>query len=130
MSCYYAFFTVLAEPDNPAPATMPPNVSRNGVVKVFPSANSVPPDSSFFKALSVIAGLRQLASVMTRYEDAREYVWALLLTSLFVATLYTEKDNEQVFKRDKIMLLASILCERLRNWGRQWPPKEWPEAKF
>jgi hypothetical protein len=73
------------------------------------------------KALNVIAGLRRLAYEMTRYPDSREYLWGLLLDALFVATLVSEK-----LQRERALLLGAVLCGRLRYWGEEWPPQDWP----
>jgi CheY-like chemotaxis protein len=80
-------------------------------------------DTETRKALHVVSGLRKLAYEATHYLDSREYLWALLLDSLFVATLVSE-DNPQ---RDRALLLGSVLCGRLRHWGKEWPPKDFPQ---
>lgn len=73
------------------------------------------------KALGVTAELRRLAHDVTRYTDAREYVWGLLLDALFVSTLVSEGSPQ----RERALLLASVLCARLQSWGNQWPPEDW-----
>lgn len=74
------------------------------------------------KALDVIARLRQLAYEITHYPDSREYLWGLLLDALFVATMVSEESPQ----RERALLLGAVLCGRLRHWGEEWPPKDWP----
>ncbi|MEJ2554812.1 MAG: phosphotransferase [Anaerolineae bacterium] len=76
------------------------------------------------KALGVVAGLRRLAYEVTHYQDSREYLWGLLLDTLFVAALAAEGAPQ----RERALLFGSVLCERLRHWGGEWPPEDWPAA--
>ncbi len=78
-------------------------------------------DSYARKALLTIAGLRRLAYYSTHYEDAREYLWGLLLNAVFVAALA----GEQSPQGRRALILASVLCERLQRWGQEWPPTGW-----
>jgi hypothetical protein len=66
-------------------------------------------DAETCKALSVIAGLRELAREVTHSTDAREYQWGLLLDALFVAALMPPPSPQ----RDRALLLGAVLCERL-----------------
>jgi hypothetical protein len=77
------------------------------------------------KALGVVGGLRDLASDVTRYQDFREYLWGLLLDAVFVATLAPEKSPQ----RERALLFASVICGRLRNWNKEWPPSDWPPVE-
>jgi CheY-like chemotaxis protein len=79
-------------------------------------------DPETHKALSVITQLRSLAHEVTHFSDSREYIWGLLLDALFVSTLVLE-DSPQ---RERALLLAAVLVGRLRHWGREWPPRDWP----
>lgn len=76
-------------------------------------------DHQIRKAIDVIAELRKIAHKLTNYRDSREYLWALLLDALFVATLVSEESAQ----RARTLLLSSVLCNRLRLWGQDWPPK-------
>jgi hypothetical protein len=69
-------------------------------------------DPEVSKALGVIRGVRYLACEMTGCPDPREYLWGLLLDALFVASLVPQG----VPQRDRALLLASVLCERLERW--------------
>ena len=68
-------------------------------------------DPEVSKALGVIYGARYLACEMTGCPDPREYLWGLLLDALFVASLIPQG----VPQRDRALLLASVLCERLEH---------------
>ena len=63
------------------------------------------------KALAVISAVRQLAITVAPYTDQREYLWALLLDALYVASVRSI-DTRQ---RQRAILLASVICERLAN---------------
>jgi len=73
-------------------------------------------DPEIRKALHVIAGLRNLAYEITHFADPREYLWGLLLDSLFVATLVPVKSPQ----RERALLLGAVLCDRLQRWGEEW----------
>jgi CheY-like chemotaxis protein len=73
------------------------------------------------KALEVISELRFIAHRVTRYEDMHEYYWGLLLDTSF--SLMLEKMHSPRWWRS--LLFASILCTRLKEWGRRWPPANW-----
>jgi CheY-like chemotaxis protein len=70
------------------------------------------PDPETLKAFEVIRGLRRMAYEVTRYQDFREYLWGLLLDTVFVATLVSE-DSPQ---RERALLLGGVLCQRLEAW--------------
>jgi DNA-binding NarL/FixJ family response regulator len=75
------------------------------------------------KAFQLLKALRRIAHKQTRYTDYREYLWGLLLDSLFVASLLPA-DN---MRRTKALLLASVICGRLDHWNaNRWPPHNWP----
>ncbi|GAB4531461.1 MAG: hypothetical protein Kow0063_10720 [Anaerolineae bacterium] len=63
------------------------------------------------RALRVISGLRDLAFQVTGCQNFREYLWGLLLDTLFVAALVSE-DSPQ---RERALLLGAVLCERLQD---------------
>jgi CheY-like chemotaxis protein len=74
------------------------------------------------KAVEVINELRSIAHRVTRYEDMHEYYWGLLLDTCF--SLMLEKMHSHRWWRG--LLFSSILCTRLKEWGRMWPPEGWP----
>lgn len=80
--------------------------------------------SKLHKAFSIVAGLRQIAHEATGFRDMREYYWALLCESLFVATHKRLPEKTQ----DRALLSAALICERLARWREPWPPKEWAEV--
>jgi hypothetical protein len=80
--------------------------------------------SELLKAFSVVAGLRQVAHEVTGSRDLREYYWALLCESLFVATHKRLPEKTQ----DRALLSAALICERLARWQEPWPPKEWAKV--
>jgi hypothetical protein len=108
LSRLYELAVVLAKPSEPA-------ASIRGT-----SGLLAEPETR--KALGVVAGLRRLAYEVTDYQDAREYLWGLLLDTLFVAALAAEGAPQ----RERALLFGSVLCERLRHWGGEWPPGDWP----
>ena len=64
------------------------------------------------KALAVIQAVRQLAATVAPYEDQREYLWALRLDALYVASVRSI-DRRQ---RQRAILFASMISERLSTW--------------
>lgn len=81
-------------------------------------------DAEARKAFLVVRDLQQLAYNCTRYEDQREYLWGLLLNSLFVARLL---EKQQDPRRNRTLLVASVICARLERWDRsKWLPRNWP----
>lgn len=107
-SLFYELAVVLAEPSEP---TMP-----------FQPTDQLLKNFETSKALNVITGLRSLAHEVTHYSDSREYLWGLLLDTLFVASLVSEESPQ----REWALLLGAVLCGRLRHWGKEWPPEDWP----
>jgi CheY-like chemotaxis protein len=78
-------------------------------------------DKEIKKALEVIHGLRSIAHEVTHCEDMHEYYWGLLLDAFFslkLAEPYSPKWRQG-------LLLSSLLCARLKNWGRIWPLAGW-----
>jgi hypothetical protein len=78
-------------------------------------------DKEIKKALGVIHGLRSIAHEITHCEDMHEYYWGLLLDAFFslkLAEPYSPKWRQG-------LLLSSLLCARLKNWGRIWPLAGW-----
>jgi CheY-like chemotaxis protein len=78
-------------------------------------------DKEIKKALEVIQGLRSIAHEVTHCEDMHEYYWGLLLDAFFSLKL-AEPDSP---KWRQGLLLSSLLCARLKNWGRVWPLMGW-----
>jgi hypothetical protein len=89
------------------PIDIPPDLERNGEIK---------------KAVEVINGLRSMAHKVTRYRDIREYYWGLLMETAFSLTL-VDADSPRWWRS---LLLSSVLCSRLNNWGSEWPSAEMP----
>jgi hypothetical protein len=73
------------------------------------------------KALGIICGIRKLAYEMTGYQDPREYLWGLLLNTIFAGSLAREQSSQ----KRRAVVLASVLSERLDRWNQEWPPTEW-----
>lgn len=78
-------------------------------------------DKEIKKALEVIHGLRSIAHEVTHCEDMHEHYWGLLLDAFFSLKL-AEPDSPKWWKG---LLLSSLLCARLKNWGRVWPLSGW-----
>jgi ActR/RegA family two-component response regulator len=84
------------------------------------------------KAFDIIAALRQLAHQVTHFEQMDEYYWALLMETLIsVVRNYPDwKDQEAAaLARERALLSAALLCERLARWNKTWPPPEWAPAQ-
>lgn len=73
------------------------------------------------KASGVINGLRRMAREVTRYEDISEYYWGVLLDSLLSSSLV----NKGSIQWQHSLLLGAVLSERLRRFGKEWPPPPW-----
>ncbi|GAB4195772.1 MAG: hypothetical protein OHK0022_12740 [Roseiflexaceae bacterium] len=79
------------------------------------------------KAFAVVQDLQLLAAQRTQYTDRREYLWGLLLNSLFVVRLL----NEDEPRREITLLLAAVICDRLARWNkRDWRPKDAPPLNW
>ncbi|MFW5942828.1 MAG: phosphotransferase [Chloroflexota bacterium] len=87
----------------------------------FPLLSRWQPSAKMQKALGIIAGIRRLAHSLYNYATPEEYLWAVLLTALFTATLHPRGD----LQREQALLLASVICQRLRTGARNWPPVDW-----
>jgi CheY-like chemotaxis protein len=91
----------------------------------YPGEDSEPADllndPELRKAFNVISGLRQIAQDTTRFDDFREYIWSLLFDAVFVVTHTPEGDPQH----ERALLYGSVLCSRLQQWGKVWPPEEW-----
>lgn len=104
---FYRLALVLAEPSEPGGH--------------FRLAAIVAENSIAYKAIQVIAGLREIAHSMTHYVDQHEYVWGLLFNALYVASAR----SFHPIQRERALLFSAILCEKLRSWSAAWPPKDW-----
>jgi ActR/RegA family two-component response regulator len=80
--------------------------------------------SAAAKALLVVNQLRQLAARHAGSSDAQQYLWGLLFNTVFSATLLGQ-DVEHQARRERALLLGSLICHRLDHWEDQWPPKAW-----
>ena len=81
------------------------------------------------KAFAVVQDLQLLAATRTQYTDRREYLWGLLLNSLFVVRLLDQEQDTT--RREITLLLAAVICDRLACWGKQdWRPKDSPPLNW
>ncbi|HEU4324361.1 MAG TPA: CHAT domain-containing protein [Roseiflexaceae bacterium] len=81
------------------------------------------------KAFAVVQDLQLLAARRTQYTDRREYLWGLLLNSLFVVRLLDQEQD--VTRQELTLLLAAVICDRLARWGnRNWRPKDSPPLNW
>lgn len=86
------------------------------------------------KALSVIVSLREQASAIGEKDDKydqRLYFWSLLLNALYRLYLWRPEVSTAApavarYRQQQIYSLAGMICHRLDNWLRPWPPREWP----
>lgn len=76
------------------------------------------------KAFTAVRSIRRAAFEIFEFTDMREYYWALLMETLISGT-----DPRLVPSiRQRSLLSASIICERLQLWNR--PQGEWPPKNF
>lgn len=64
--------------------------------------------------------------------DKKQYYYGLLFNALFRLTLLLREQGEAAFASStklaqgtRCLILAGILCDRLDNWTKSWPPEEW-----
>lgn len=82
------------------------------------------------RAFEVIQGIQELAYSRAHYEDRQEYLWGLLLNSIFMATILKEQ-NELDPRYTRTLLVASVICGRLDSWySNNWPPSDWPQVDW
>jgi CheY-like chemotaxis protein len=89
------------------------------------------------KALKVIRCLRRLAAEQTSTQDARQYLWGLLLNAVFRVTLLLKQEDadgpreesQPQQERAAALLLGSLICQRLDYWDSTWPPLDWPPVR-
>jgi hypothetical protein len=84
------------------------------------------------KAFDAICSIRAAAADIgsrNKYEHMEEYYWALLMETLFSVTRPSSGDEEfPSFAKQRALLAAAIICERLERWDnhkKPWPPQEW-----
>jgi len=105
---FYHLAVILTKPISPTePIGVPRHLEKNEEIR---------------KAVEVINGLRFIAHKVTCFEDMHEYYWGLLLDAFF--SLKLAEPNTPKWLRG--LLLSSLLCSRLKEWGRAWPPEGWP----
>jgi len=90
--------TVLVAPTQPEQLANP-----TLMLSVYPEAT---------KALTIINTVRQLALEVSPYSDQREYLWAVLLDALYVASIRPIDAHQ----RQRALLYASVICEQLQRW--------------
>ncbi|MFL5803518.1 MAG: phosphotransferase [Roseiflexaceae bacterium] len=84
-------------------------------------------NSEVNKAFQILKTLRRIAHDQTRYTDCREYLWGLLFECLFAVSLLPAESP----RRNKALLLASVICGRLDHWSaKKWPPGDWPPVTW
>ncbi len=76
---------------------------------------------SVYKAFLTVQGLRKIATDQMDFNDMNEYLWGLLLNSIFVACL-SKPDS---YQHDQALLLGSVICGRLEVGPYPWPPRNW-----
>lgn len=104
---FYHIAMILTKPVSPSePIVVPKFLDENEEVK---------------KGLEVVNGLREIAQKVTGFEDMREYYWGLLLDTSFSLVLSDAHSSRWW----RCLLFASILCTRLKEWGKKWPPVNW-----
>lgn len=74
-------------------------------------------------AHGLLVALRRAGCRWFPHGDARERVWALLLTAL--QRLGQEAEPEQA--RARLHSFAAMACLRLAHWGERWPLAGWDE---
>ena len=83
-------------------------------------------DDRAYKLAQTIPEIRRLANELTNYGDQREYLWGLLLNTVFLAQ-HTEKDSS---RQRAVLLLGGVICQRLQQWmdnkHDSWP-EGWPQ---
>lgn len=64
--------------------------------------------------------------------DKQQYYYGLLFNAIFRLTLLLREQGEAAFASStklaqgtRCLILAGILCHRLDNWTKSWPPEEW-----
>jgi ActR/RegA family two-component response regulator len=88
--------------------------------------NPILANAEIQKVLKTIATIRSLAEQCTGISDSRQYLLGLFFNTIFRATINTGNlDDIQKKNQHCALMLASILCHRLENWNKPWPPQEW-----
>lgn len=83
-------------------------------------------DHEAYKAFQVVQNLEKLAHERTKYVDRREYLWGLLLNSVYGVRMLEHNP-----RRDHLLLLASVICGRLQQWNDPtWPPRSWRQVRW
>ncbi len=86
----------------------------------FQSSSPLLDNQATKKALAVIGGLRSIAASVTQYNEMQESFWCLLLNALFVVS----RESIDLTQRQRAARLSLVLWQRLKNWGKEWPPEE------
>ncbi len=83
-------------------------------------------------AFHIIAHIRQIAFQLTGILGTEEYIWGLLLNTLFRTKLLLDEGNSSS-ELNRALMFASILCHRLDAFDQEesvrqkdWPPEDWP----
>lgn len=87
------------------------------------------------KAFAAICALRRLARELTgeldQMNQLNQYYWALLMETLIsVLRKYSDVEAEaRAAARDRALLSAALIAERLAAWHDEWPPRGWPRPE-
>ncbi|MCB9149881.1 MAG: CHAT domain-containing protein [Caldilineaceae bacterium] len=89
-------------------------------------AYTFPQSAAASKAIQVITGIKEIAQQLHMYSSPKEYLAGILLEAIFVS-LVIDKDEA---RQEKMLLLASIMCQCLESWRHyrpnKWLPETWP----
>lgn len=96
------------------PATMDPitfyTVARQLIAAGAGTVNhSAQANAEAQKVVEVVSGLRQIAGETVRFGE-EEYLWAVLLDALFVASIHSAPS----WQRERALILSSLIVEHLR----------------
>ena len=93
---FFRLCVALVAPENPK-ASLAQHIDR-----------FMPLPPSLDGAAKAIIHLRRLAETQTRYLDSREYLWGILLNTIYVMSL-----NPDPERLDRALILGGVVCERL-----------------
>lgn len=121
----YALDLALLTPSKGSEGLRPPNWDK------IPGLN---PDATreLQKAFEAICALRRLARELTgELGEMNQYYWALLMETLIsVLRKYSDVEAEaRAAARDRALLSAALIAERLAAWPGEWPPRGWPRPE-
>lgn len=121
----YALDLALLAPSKGSEVPQPP---------AWDKIHSLNPDAALElqKAFAAICALRRLARELTgELDQMNQYYWALLMETLIsVLRKYSDVDAEaRAAARDRALLSAALIAERLAARHGEWPPRGWPRPE-